>query len=241
MAYIIDQQNCSCCHRCRVECPQIAITFRNDKYWIDPEKCISCGICASVCHNECISDPDAPPKEVQRHEKTVLNCDVAVIGGGAAGLACAARAAENGAKVIVLEKGKEVGGSADYAHQIKVHYSKWHQEKGLPDERDKTYEEFIRRTEGKVNPKLVRRVLDANVELFDWLIEGHDLDEDAIFDWIAENIPGDSLLAVGDEDLIKIHYHTNEPWKVLEYCATLGEIFDIVVEDMDRQSRGLEG
>ena len=48
-------------------------------------------------------------------------------------------------------------------------------------------------------------------------------------------------LAVGDEELIKIHFHTNEPWKVLEYCATLGEIFDIVVEDMDRQSRGLKG
>ena len=73
------------------------------------------------------------------------------------------------------------------------------------------------------------------------LIEGHDLDEDEIFDWIAENIPGDSLLAVGDEDLIKIHYHTDEPWKVLEYCSTLGEIFDIVVEDMVRQSRGLKG
>ena len=52
---------------------------------------------------------------------------------------------------------------------------------------------------------------------------------------------GDCLLAVGDEELIKIHFHTNEPWKVLEYCASLGEIYDIVVEDMDRQSRGLHG
>ncbi len=43
------------------------------------------------------------------------------------------------------------------------------------------------------------------------------------------------MLAVGDEELIKIHYHTNEPWKVLEYCTALGEIYDIVVEDMDRQ------
>lgn len=73
------------------------------------------------------------------------------------------------------------------------------------------------------------------------LIEGHALDEDVINDYFVENFKGDSLLAVGDEDLIKIHYHTNEPWKVLEYCATLGEIFDIVVEDMDRQSRGLKG
>lgn len=49
------------------------------------------------------------------------------------------------------------------------------------------------------------------------------------------------MLAVEDDELIKIHFHTNEPWKVLEYCSTLGEIYDIVIEDMDRQSRGLKG
>lgn len=73
------------------------------------------------------------------------------------------------------------------------------------------------------------------------LIEGEDLDEDDIRDYFIENFDGDSLLAVGDEDLIKIHFHTNEPWKVLEYCSTLGEIYDIVIEDMERQSRGLKG
>ena len=41
------------------------------------------------------------------------------------------------------------------------------------------------------------------------LIEGEDLDEDEIFDYISEHFEGDSLLAVGDEDLIKIHFHTN--------------------------------
>ena len=73
------------------------------------------------------------------------------------------------------------------------------------------------------------------------LIEGENLDEDAIHDYIEENFQGDCLLAVGGDDLIKIHYHTNEPWDVLKYCRSLGEIFDIVVEDMDRQSRGLKG
>ena len=67
------------------------------------------------------------------------------------------------------------------------------------------------------------------------LIEGHDLDEDKINDYIRENIKGDCLLAVGDEELIKIHYHTNEPWQVL------GDIYDIVVENMQRQEDGLQG
>ncbi len=73
------------------------------------------------------------------------------------------------------------------------------------------------------------------------LIAGHDLSEDDIIDYITANIKGDCLLAVGDEDLIKIHFHTNTPWKVLEYCATLGEIHDIVVENMERQEQGLKG
>lgn len=73
------------------------------------------------------------------------------------------------------------------------------------------------------------------------LIEGHDLDEFEIKDYFTNNFKGDSLVAAGDDELIKIHFHTNEPWDVLKYCSTLGEIFDIVVEDMDRQSRGLKG
>lgn len=73
------------------------------------------------------------------------------------------------------------------------------------------------------------------------LIEGTDLDEDAINDYFRAHFQGDCLLTVGDEDLIKVHFHTNEPWRVLEYCASLGEIYDIVVEDMVRQSRGLHG
>ena len=73
------------------------------------------------------------------------------------------------------------------------------------------------------------------------LIEGKDLSEEEINNYFINNFKGDCLLAVGDEELIKIHFHTNEPWKVLEYCSTLGEIYDIVIADMDRQSRGLQG
>lgn len=73
------------------------------------------------------------------------------------------------------------------------------------------------------------------------LIEGTNLSEDAIRDYITKNIEGDSLLAVGDEELIKIHFHTNTPWKVLEYCESLGDISDIVLENMERQTEGLHG
>ena len=73
------------------------------------------------------------------------------------------------------------------------------------------------------------------------LIEGENLSEDAINDYITAHFKGDCLLAVGDEDLIKIHFHTNEPWQVLEYCASLGDIYDVVIENMERQENGFEG
>lgn len=38
--------------------------------------------------------------------------------------------------------------------------------------------------------------------------------------------------------MLEFKYDTQE---VLEYCAGIGEIYDIVIEDMDRQARGLKG
>lgn len=73
------------------------------------------------------------------------------------------------------------------------------------------------------------------------LIEGAGISEDEIAAWSEGHFRGNCLLVVGDAELMKIHYHTNEPWKVLEYCASLGEIFDIVIEDMIRQSAGRQG
>jgi len=71
------------------------------------------------------------------------------------------------------------------------------------------------------------------------LIDGEDLSEDSISEYIINYIDGDSLLVVGDDRLIKIHFHTNTPWKVLGYCSMLGDIHDIVIENMKRQANGL--
>ena len=96
---------------------------------------------------------------------------------------------------------------------------------------------------------------DTQLLLDFYIKEGEDADDvaddlvDQIRDHILENFKGDSMVVAGDsgEDafgekaIVKLHYHTNEPWLVLEYCRSLGEIYDIVVEDMDRQSRDLNG
>jgi len=43
------------------------------------------------------------------------------------------------------------------------------------------------------------------------LIEGKNLDENTISEYFTINFRGDCLLAVGDNEMIKIHFHTNEP------------------------------
>ena len=43
------------------------------------------------------------------------------------------------------------------------------------------------------------------------LIEGTDLDEDVISEYFTNNFQGDCLLAVGDDELIKIHYTDEKP------------------------------
>ena len=73
------------------------------------------------------------------------------------------------------------------------------------------------------------------------LIDGENLDEDEIDSYIREHFEGDSLLAVGDDTLIKIQVHTNKPWEILEYAQSIGDIYDVVVENMQRQADGLKG
>ena len=112
------------------------------------------------------------------------------------------------------------------------------------------YSNFYGSSKGKEGIKMAEiNSVDVEEDLFAYrydtqlLIDrrDEDLDEDEIADYITEHFEGNCLIAAGDEDLIKIHFHTNEPWKVLEYCNTVGEIYDIVVEDMIRQSDGLHG
>lgn len=181
MAYVIDQAHCSCCHRCRVECPVGAIRFKGTKYWIDPEKCIDCGHCSAVCHNDVISNPDLPVRKPEPHKKITRDCDILVIGAGASGLAAAARAADSGKKVVVLEKNKEIGGSAWYAHMFRAQWSVWHEADGIPDPREKLYRQFMKKTENKVDGQLVKNMLDADVDFVNWLITQHDLGKDYAF------------------------------------------------------------
>ncbi|MBC8445673.1 MAG: hypothetical protein H8D74_00590 [Chloroflexi bacterium] len=46
---------------------------------------------------------------------------------------------------------------------------------------------------------------------------------------------GDSVLVVGDSHTVKVHVHTDEPGKPLNYGTSLGSLTDIVIENMQEQ------
>lgn len=48
---------------------------------------------------------------------------------------------------------------------------------------------------------------------------------------------GDCVLVVGDLSLVKVHVHTNEPGKALEYGQLLGELVNLKIENMVQQRR----
>ncbi|KRO00710.1 kinase to dihydroxyacetone kinase [Companilactobacillus kimchiensis] len=73
------------------------------------------------------------------------------------------------------------------------------------------------------------------------LITGCTLNEDELRETITSKFEGNSLILGGDNDLMKVHFHTNYPGSVIDYCATLGDIFDVVIENMDRQAAGKKG
>ena len=48
---------------------------------------------------------------------------------------------------------------------------------------------------------------------------------------------GDSVLAVGDDSKLKVHLHTNDPGKALQYGLMLGELAGIKIDNMIQQRR----
>jgi DAK2 domain fusion protein YloV len=62
------------------------------------------------------------------------------------------------------------------------------------------------------------------------LVRGAELDVADMRDHLAPL--GDSMLVVGDEEIVKVHIHSNHPGKVLETCLQWGQLTDIKINNM---------
>lgn len=67
--------------------------------------------------------------------------------------------------------------------------------------------------------------------------ESNPFEEESFRQSLSEH--GDSLLVVADDDLVKVHIHTEEPLKLIEYGLTYGEIRTVKIENMREQHRAI--
>jgi len=230
MAYVINQ-NCVCCHNCKMECPVAAIKFVKTKYEIDPEKCNGCGHCEEVCHISAISDTAVNPDTPQKHELRKLSCDLVVLGAGGSGLIAAVKAAQlTGKKVVVLEKAKKPGGNTNFAHGFMVFHSKWQQDAGWPDTRDEWLRRSMKNVNWRLDHKIIRNAVYNTGPFFDWLCElggaeeGFQLVEATMMRPATVDYPKRRLanLKCRDQAIGPGWAGTYIVQKMLEYCQKLG-------------------
>lgn len=68
----------------------------------------------------------------------------------------------------------------------------------------------------------------------EFLLYGVDLDRTQVESYVAS--AGGSELVVGDPDVLKIHVHTDDPGAVLSYMTSLGEVAEVHINNMRRQT-----
>jgi fumarate reductase flavoprotein subunit len=115
--------------------------------------------------------------------------DLIVVGAGSAGLPCAITAAENGAKVLVIEKAAEVGGTL---HVTGGHMSaggtRRQQARHIHDSPEQHFADVMRISQGTVDTALVRLAVEEAPNTINWL-------EDLGFEFM----PDTPLLVYGHE------------------------------------------
>ncbi|OGO14989.1 MAG: hypothetical protein A2Z02_04035 [Chloroflexi bacterium RBG_16_48_7] len=66
-----------------------------------------------------------------------------------------------------------------------------------------------------------------------FLIRGHDMPLDDIRETLEKM--GESVIVVGDENLIRVHIHAPDSEDIMSYAGAHGQITDIAIENMDEQ------
>ncbi len=68
-----------------------------------------------------------------------------------------------------------------------------------------------------------------------FLLKGEDLPREELEELLGR--VGDSALAVGDEAMVKVHVHTDDPGAVLSWAVKYGSLGEIEINDMHEQTR----
>ena len=96
--------------------------------------------------------------------------DIIVIGAGTAGLPAAIAAAGRGAKVLVIEKADQIGGTLNITGgAMAAAGTRLQKRKGIDDHPDHHYADIMRLSHGKADPAVTRTYVDTAASMIDWL------------------------------------------------------------------------
>jgi fumarate reductase flavoprotein subunit len=97
--------------------------------------------------------------------------DVAVVGSGATGMAAAVTLAEGGAKVVVFEKQRSLGGTSNFFQGTFAVESAMQRERYIDYTRDQAFKNIMDYSHWWANPRLVRAIVNESGPTISWLQE----------------------------------------------------------------------
>ena len=96
--------------------------------------------------------------------------DLVVVGAGTAGIACAIEAAAAGARVFLVDKADEIGGTLHVSGgQLSAAGTRRQRARGIVDDPDAHFADVMRISRGTARPDLVRQAVDLAASTVDWL------------------------------------------------------------------------
>jgi fumarate reductase flavoprotein subunit len=94
--------------------------------------------------------------------------DLAVIGSGVTGMAAAVTAAEGGAKVVVLEKQRSLGGTSNFFSGMFGVETARQRECYITYSRDDAFRNIMDYSHWRANARLVRAIVNESAETIAW-------------------------------------------------------------------------
>jgi fumarate reductase flavoprotein subunit len=161
------------------------------------------------------------------HPERTLNSEtmetqIAIVGGGGAGLAAAVAATENGAKVIVVEKRPTLGGNSAMAEGLLAAESPAQKRMKIDAQRDEVFRMAMDYAHWRIDARIVRAFIDKSGDTIQWL-ENKGL----FFDWIPYFYPNQRIrtwhcLRRRGLEITELLVKECEKYGVPLYCQTAG-------------------